>query len=64
MELENLINATKLAYDALSDFIQADRDYEDATDNLILTDEEFNAIVHTRRILSKYYRQLSKLTNQ
>lgn len=58
MELENLTNATKAAYDAISEFVQANSDYEQATDNLILTDEEFNSIVHTRRILSKYFRTL------
>ena len=64
MELDNLLNATELAYNALSDFVQANSDYEQATDNLILTDEEFNSIVHTRRVLSKYSRQLTKLSNQ
>ena len=61
MDLNNLINATDAAYDALSAFIQANADFEQATDNMILTDEEYNAIVHVRRILSKYSRQLNNI---
>ena len=61
MELDNLINATELVYNALSDFIQANADFEQATDTMILTDEEYNAIVHVRRILSKYSRQLNNI---
>lgn len=57
-ELNILIDATKSAYDAVSAMIQANADYEQVTDNMILTDDEFNSIVSTRRILGKYFRQL------
>lgn len=56
--LDTLIVATKSAYDAVSAMMQANTDYERATDNLILTDDEFNSIVSARRILGKYFRQL------
>lgn len=63
-ELDNLIPATKEAYDVVSEFMELNSDFEQATDNYILSDEDFNSIVHTRRILGKYFRQLKALSNQ